>query len=182
MLPTDWTIRQAIRDLIAATDTAAIVLPKFALDVLTGENANILKPTSGTDSGLIHGWMIDRGRVANERVGSVRWDDAATATSYRLDSTISYRIWFLYRYKHGDEGAGTDSTRTFITLLDDVIEAFALKPRLNIGTSECGGSSNIKRHTELQVEDDPDIVQMGAEWAHFAPCRLTVELYRTPAD
>lgn len=182
MLPTDWTIRQAIRDLIAAADTAAVVLPKFALDILTGENANLLKPTSGTDSGLIHGWMIDRGRVTNTRVGSVRWDDAATATSYRLDCVLSYRIWFLYRYRHGDEAAGTDSTRTFITLLDDVIEAFALKPRLNIGTSECGGASNIKRHTELQIEDDPEIVSMGGEWAHFAPCRLDIELYRTPAD
>jgi hypothetical protein len=182
LLPTDWTIRAAIRDIIAAADTTGVVLPKFVLDVIVGENANLLKPTSGADSGRIHGWMITRGRVSNSRVGSVRWDDATTATSYRLDSVLSYRIWFLYRYAHGDEAADTDSTETFLTILDDVIEAFALKPRLNVGTSVCGGASNIKRHLELQIEEDPDIVAMGSEWAHFAPCRLDIELYRTPAD
>lgn len=182
MLPTDYSIRQAIATIITATDTAAVVLPKFVLDVITGENANLLKPTSGADSGKIHGWMITRGRGTNTRQGSVRWDTNDPATSYRLDSTISYRLWFFYRYAHGDEGAGTDSTRTFYTLLDDVTEAFALNPRLNIATTECGAGSHIKQHSELQIEDDPDIVAMGAEWAHFAACRLEVELYRTPAD
>jgi hypothetical protein len=181
MTPSDWAIRSAIKSIIEAADPAAVVLPKFALDVMIGENANLLKPTSGADSGKIHGWMITRGRVGNTRQGSVRWDDAGNATSYRLDSTLSYRIWFLYRYQHGDEATDTDSTETFIYLLDEVIEAFALKPRLNIGASVCG-SSNIKQHRELQIEDDPDIVAMGSEWAHFAPCRLDVELYRTPAD
>lgn len=182
MTPADLTIRQAIASIISAADTAAVVFPKFILNVLTGENANLLKPTSGTDSGKIHGWMITRGRSTNARQGSVAWDAADPATSYRLDSTISYRIWFLYRYAHGSEVLDTDSTETFYNLLDDVIEAFALRPRLAIATTDCGGGSRIKHHNELQVEDDPDIVAMGKEWAHFAACRLDVELYRTPAD
>lgn len=182
MTPDDYSIRAAIASIISAADTAAVVLPKFVLDVLTGENANLLKPTSGADSGKVHGWMITRGRSQNKRVGSVQWDAADPATSYRLDSTISYRIWFFYRYIHGDEAANTDSHETFFNLLDDVIEAFALKPRLGISTTECGGGSRIKYHNELQVEEDPDIVAMGKDSAHFAACRLEVELYRTPAD
>lgn len=182
MLPNDLAIRQAIAAIISGVDTAAAVFSKFILDVVTGENANLLKPTSGTDSGKIHGWMITRGRSGNTRKGSVRWDANDPATSYRLDSIISYRIWFLYRYAHGNEATDTDSTETFFNLLDDVIEAFALNPRLNIATTECGAGSHIKQHNELQVEDDPDIVSMGGEWAHFAACRLDVELYRTPAD
>lgn len=181
MLPTDWDIRNAIKTIIAAADTAAVVLPKFVLDVVTGENANLLKPTSGVDSGKIHGWMITRGRGGNTRQGSVRWDANDPASSYRLDSTISYRVWFLYRYAHGDEAANTDSHETFFNLLDDVTEALALKPRLGVSTTECGAGSHIKHHNELQVED-VDIVAMGKEWAHFASCRLDVELYRTPAD
>lgn len=182
MTPTDLVIRQAIAAIITATDTAAVVFPKFILDVLIGENANLLKPTSGVDSGKIHGWMITRGRGGNTRQGSVRWDANDPATSYRIDSSISYRVWFFYRYAHGSEASDTDSTETFFNLLDDVIEAFALNPRLNIATTECGAGSHIKQHNELQVEDDPDIVSMGKEWAHFASCRLEVELYRTPAD
>lgn len=182
MLPDDYAIRNAIKTIIAAADTAAVVLPKFVLDILTGENGNLLKPTSGADSGKIHGWMITRGRGSNERKGAVRWDDSNNATSYRLDSVISYRIWFFYRYAHGDEAANTDSHETFFNILDDVIEAFALKPRLGIATTECGAGSHIKQHKELQIEEDPDIVAMGSEWAHFAACRLDVELYRTPAD
>lgn len=182
MTPNDLTIRQAIAAIISGVDTAAVVFPKFILDVVTGENANLLKPTSGADSGKIHGWMITRGRVGNARQGSVRWDAQDPATSYRLDSTISYSIWFFYRYAHGDETANTDSTETFFDLLDDVIEAFALNPRLNISTTECGAGSHIKHHNELQIENDPDIVSMGGEWAHFAACRLDVEIYRTPSD
>ena len=182
MLPNDLAIRNAIKALIEGVDTAAVVLPKFVLDVVTGENANLLKPTTGTDTGKIHGWMIGRGRSENTRVGSVAWDANDPATSYRLDSKISYKIWFLYRYAHGSEAANTDSTGTFIDLLDDVTEVFARNPRLNIATTECGGGSRIKQHGELQVEADLDIVSMGAEWAHFAACRLDVELYRTPAD
>lgn len=181
MLPDDYSIRAAIASIISAADTAAVVLPKFVLDILTGENANLLKPTSGADSGKVHGWMITRGRSENERKGSVRWDANDPATSYRIDSVISYRIWFFYRYAHGDEAANTDSHETFFNLLDDAIEAFALKPRLGIATTECGAGSHIKQHRELQVEN-VDIVAMGKEWAHFAECRLDVELYRTPAD
>ena len=182
MLPVDLTIRQAIAAIISGVDTDAVVYPKFILNVITGENANLLKPQTGDDSGRIHGWMITRGKVGNTRQGSVRWDASDPATSYRLDSTLSYRIWFLYRYEHGDESTNTDSTETFFDLLDNVIEAFALNPRLNIATTECGAGSHIKHHNELQVEDDPDIVSFGSEWAHFAACRLEVELYRTPAD
>ncbi len=182
MTPTDWTIRQAVRDIIAAADTTAVVLPKFILDVVTGENANLLRPTSGADSGKIHGWMIGRGKESSKRQGKAHWNDDQTATSYRLDSNLSYRIWFLHFYAHGDEGAGTDSAKLFADHLDDVIEAFALKPRLNITTGEAGEGSHIRLHHELQIESDPDIVAMGAEWAHFAPCRLELEVYRTPAD
>lgn len=182
MIPADYTIRQAIADIITGVDADAVVLPKFVLQVLIGENANLLKPDGGADSGKIHGWMITRGRTGNTRQGSVQWTANDPATSYRLDSTASYRLWFLYRYQHGDEANGTDSTRTFFEILDGVIEAFALNPRLNIATQDCGGGSHIKRHLELQVEDDPTIVSMAGEFAHFAACRLDVELYRTPNE
>lgn len=179
MTPSDWTIRDAIRDIITAADTTAVVLPKFVLDVVTGENANLLKPTSGADTGKIHGWMIARASDSNQRKGSVPWDENDPATSYRLDSTIRYSIWFLHYYQHGDEGAGTDSTKLFSEKLDGVIEALALHPHLGLTQTQCG-SSKLKHHNELQVENE-DILSMAGEWAHWAQCSLTVEVYRTPA-
>lgn len=181
MIPTDWEIRQALQSIISAADTAAVVLPKFVLNLFTGENAALIKPSAGVSSGKIHGWLIDRGRQQNDRVGSVPQWDAADATSYRIDSQVHYRIWFFHYYALGSEGAGTDSTKLFNERLDAVIEALARKPRLGIATTGCAGGNQIRKHAELQVEIDPDIVQMGEDWAHFAQCRLVIDLFRTPA-
>jgi hypothetical protein len=161
-------------------DTTAVVFPKFILDVVVGENANLLKPTSGIDAGKIHGWMIGRASDANTRTGSVRWDDSSISTSFRLDSAVTYRIWFFHYYAHGSEASDTDSAELFSVKLDAVIEALAKNPRLAITTTGCGVGNQIKQHRELQVENE-EIVSMAGEWAHWAQCSLTVDLYRTPA-
>src|SRR5690349_20401243 len=129
MLRTDWAIKQAISGIITAVDTTgAVVLPKFVLDFMTGENPNIMRAASGADSGKIHGWMIDRGKQQNVRKSPVTRTEYTDESSYRIDSAIDYRIWFLHWYANGDEGAGTDSTKLFNERLDAVIEAFAKKP------------------------------------------------------
>lgn len=181
MVPSDLVIRTAIQTIIQAADPLAVVRRKIILGVIAGENPNLLR--SSGDGDRIHGWMIGRGRQENKRQGNPRFADASIQTSYRIDSLVHYRLWFLHYYQHGDDGvADTDSTELFDRRLDDVIEAFALRPRLEIPTGESGAGSHIKQHLEVQVEDDPDIVPCGKEMCHFAPCRLVVDIYRTPAD
>lgn len=179
MIPTDLEIKTAIRSIIQAADPTAVVYRKFVLDLLTGENPNLLR--SSSDGNRVHGWMIGRGQQANKRHGKPRFADDQDATSYRIDSSINYNIWFFYEYVHGDEDANTDSTRKFEVALDAVIEAFAKKPRFNIATGESNQGNQLWSHGELQVPDDPDIVSMGAVPCHFAPCILVVNAYRTPA-
>lgn len=172
MIPSDWAIRDSIRSILAAADPAAVVLPKFVLDVMIGESGNLLKPEAGADAGKIHGWLIDRGKQSNKRIGEVRWDGFADTVPYRLQTQHEYRIWFFHYYALGDEGAGTDSARLFNERLDAAVEALAARPRLTLG-------DQIARHDELQIERDPDIAKMGDEWAHLAQCRLIVHLYRS---
>lgn len=174
MIPSDWEIRDSLRAIVAAADPAAVVLPKFVLDVMIGESGNLLKPAAGADAGRIHGWLIDRGKQSNKRINEVRWDGFADTVPYRLQSVQEYRLWFLHYYALGDENDGTDSARLFHERLDAVIEALAARPRLTLG-------DQIARHDELQIEKDPDIARMGDEWAHLAQCRLTVHLYRSSA-
>lgn len=183
MTPSDWVLRQAIQALIAAVDTNAVVLPKFILDVIIGENANQLKPETGVDAGRIHGWMIGDATEQNKRIGSVTGamdDSVEDNLGWRLDSTLTYPIWGFHFYQNGDESLDTDSTKLFADIWNAVVEKFARKPRLGISGTACGGVNQVKQHHELQATDKPDIVKMGNEWAHFRPAELTIDLYRTP--
>lgn len=172
MIPSDWDIRNAIRGIVAAADPEAVVLPKMVLDVTLSENPSLLKPEAGASAGRIHAWLIDRGKQRNKRLGEVRWDSKADSAPYRLEAHTDYLLKFFHFYELGDETAGTDSNRLFIDRLDRVIEYVAGKPRLSLG-------DQIARHEDVQLEKDPVIVPMGAEWAHMATCRLTVVHYRS---
>lgn len=184
MIPSDWDIRAAIRTLILAADTTAVAWPNFILDVIIGDNANALKPTSGADSGKIHGWMIGEPAETNARQGAVRWDDddsASDNSKWRLDTSLTYPIWFLHYYEHGDPATGHSSAKLFAERRAAVVEKFAKKPRLGIFGGACAGSNQIKSHGELQATERPELIAMGGEWAHWVGYSLRVDLYRTPA-
>src|SRR5262249_38712645 len=155
----------AIASVITSADSLAVVWPKFILDVLIGENANLLKPATGKDTGKIHGWMIGNPAEGNTRIGSVnRFESDATVdnTAWRLETTLTFPIWFLHFYDNE-----ADSDKLFDDIRESVVEKFARKPRLAIEGSACGTANHIRSHRELQAGDRPTIVKMGAEWAHW---------------
>ncbi len=169
MVPSDDQMKDEIKAILQIADPLGVVLKEFVLEVMSGENPNVIR--SAADGGRVHGWMIGSGKQENKRQGNPRFQDATIQTSFRIDSTLHYRLWFLHYYQLGV------SSTLFQTILDKAVEEFSKRPRFSIEIS------NIKQHQELQVEDDPDVVGVGdAGMAHFAPCRLVVDCYRTPAD
>ena len=184
MTPSEWTIREAIQSNILAADSISVVWLGFILDVLIGNNANALKPESGTDIGKIHGWMIGDPSEGNKRKTPVRPDDddsAGNMTNWKVDTTLTYPIWFLHYYNHGNAATGENTHKLFSTIRDAVVTRFTNRPRLAIAGITCGGINQVYKHGEMQAQNRPEIVSMGDEWAHWVAYELTVDLYRTPA-
>lgn len=184
MVPTITDIKTAIRAIILSGDSIAVVFPEFIKDVIVGDNANDLKPTTGADAGKVHGWMIGEPAETNERVTpvSVFDSDVNGVTGWKLKTILTFPIWFLHYYQHGDPAAGTSSSKKFNAIREVVVTKFTRKPRLGITGDTCSGGNNIVKHNEMQLADRPTIIDMGEDGCHFAFYELSIELFRTPGD
>ena len=184
--PTDVEIRKAIAETIRAalvelygTDIGSAVrvhdhwLWGFAL----GENAAMLRVTTGIEKGSIHGWLIglngvQRQRPANQSGVSDRQGayHLRNKGPNRRDLLRNYRVWCYHQLDTGD--SDNNSENRLAIEIDAVADAFSRNPLIGIENEWLMGCE------EMQFAPI-DVFKFGEAQANVAQGTLGVRVQKS---
>ncbi len=148
---TDSEVRIAIKAIIAAAATEAVIYPWNALSHNLADWPGLF----GSSPGSRHGWIIKRASIESE------WKNGV-----RDRQTWNYDIWGFYSFRTGKEGDNSDDE--FAEIIDSIKTGFTAAPRLAI-------DDEVEKHEQLQVASISTI-DCGEETLHIAQCKLKVRL------
>ena len=183
--PTDTLIRQSIAGVIrkalvnlygSSKGDAVIIHDHWLWGFSLGENASLLKVTTGEELGLIHGWLIGLSGVSRARPDANNAKQGVhhlrNRSINRRDVLRSYRVWCYHQFNVGT--SAENSENTLASEIEEVADELSRTTLLDIDNPSMMG------HEELQFAPI-DVFHFNGIQANVAQGTLNVRIQK-PLD
>src|SRR5262245_9465514 len=152
---TELQIRDAIKTVLAAAAPNAVIFPWWVLGHDPNQWPGVLKPSSGPDAKMVHGYIVTR--VNSEGI---------RRNSQCVRRIFTYAIWG-FRYYDATSTNASSSDVVFNAELDAISQAFVIASSLPLELRR------VREDGEPQFK--LDLAVLGGELLHYATGRLVVE-------